>query len=96
MEDLNELELEVLENLPVQPVGVSLAELADDLLGSRGPSARGKIRRALERISGAIGGLHMHTGNDDFGGARVKMFGIPTRKMPRVRRFFAEKSPANV
>ena len=55
MKRLNEFELEVLENLPVEPVGLSLAELADGLLGNRSPAPKGKVRRALESIAKALG-----------------------------------------
>ena len=92
MERLNEFELEVLESLPVQPTGMSLNELAEGLLDDRGPAARGKVRRALERIGEAVNGLHVQTGNDDLGGFGVKMYGIRRRKMPAVRRFFAERT----
>ena len=96
MERLNEFELEVLENLPVEPTGLSLAELADGLLDDRSPAAKGKVRRALDRITEVLNGLHVRTGNDDLGGFGVKMYGVRRRKMPAVRRFFAEKQPANV
>ena len=96
MEGLNEFEMEVLENLPVEPIGLSLAELADGLLDDRGPAARGKVRRALERIAEALNGLHVHTGNDDLGGFGVKMYGISRSTMPRVRAFFDEKALVHV
>lgn len=92
MEGLNEFELEVLKNLPVEPTGLSLAELADGLLDDRGPAAKGKVRHALENISRALDGLYVGAGRDDFGGFGVKMFGIRRRRMPDVRRFFAEKA----
>jgi hypothetical protein len=92
MDRLNEFELEVLENLPVEPIGLSLTELADGLLDDRGPAARGKVRRALERIAEVLNGLSVRTGNDDLGGFGVKMYGIRRRKMPAVRRFFAERA----
>ena len=99
MERLNEFEMEVLENLPVEPTGLSLAELADGLLNDRSPAARGKVRRALDRIAEVLSGLHVHTGNDDLGGFGVKMYGIRRQEMPAVRQFFAEraeKHPVNV
>ena len=91
MERLNEFELEVLENLPVEPIGLSLAELADGLLDDRGPAAKGKVRLALERIAEVLNGLYIRTGNDDLGGFGVKLYGIPSRTMPSVRRFFANR-----
>jgi len=92
MDGLSEFEMEVLANLPIEPTGFSLAELANDLLNDRGPAARGKVRRALDRIAEALGGLYVRTGNDDLGGFSVKMYGIRRRKMPAVRRFFAERA----
>ena len=96
MQQLNEFELEVLEHLPVEPTGLSLAELADGLLDERGPMAKGKVRRALECIAKTLGRLHVRTGNDDLGGFNVKMYGLPRHKMPAVRTFFAERQLANV
>ncbi len=93
MKRLSDFELEVLENLPVEPIGLSLAELADGLLDNRGPVAKGKVRGALENISSALGGLHVYSGNDDLGGFGVKMHGVPRSKMPFVRQVFAEKAP---
>ena len=90
MERLNDFERDVLENLPVEPVGLSLAELADGLLDDRSPSAKGKVRRALSRIAEALGSLHVRIGNDGLGGFGVRMYGIPRRTMPSVREFFAE------
>jgi len=92
MECLNEFELEVLENLPVEPTGLSLAELANGLLDDRSPAAKGKVRRALERIGEVLDGLHVSTGNDDLDGFGVKMYGIRRGAMPGVRRFFAERA----
>ena len=92
MQCLNEFELEVLENLPVEPVGLSLAELADGLMGNRGPVARGKVKAALDGIAHALNGLHIGPGNDRFGGYGVQMFAIPAGKMRRVREFFASKT----
>ena len=96
MERLSEFELEVLENLPVEPIGLSLAELADGLLDDRSPMAKGKMRRALDHIAEVLGGLHVHSGNDDLGGFGVKMYGIPRAGMPRVREFFAQRVPLHV
>ena len=52
MEHLNEFELEVLENLPVEPTGLSLTELADGPATSnahrqrgRQPDHRARVRR---------------------------------------------------
>jgi len=93
---MNEFELEVLENLPFEPTGLSLAELADGLLDDRSPRAKGRIRRALDGIAGVLGGLYVRTGNDYLGGFGVAMYGVPHDKMPLVRAFFVEKSLVNV
>jgi predicted amidohydrolase len=96
MERLDDFELEVLENLPVDPIGLSLAELAEGLLDDCSPAAKGKVRRALDRVAEVLNGLHVRTGNDDLGGFGVKMYGICRRRMPAVRRFFAEKQLVHV
>ncbi len=96
MERLNEFEMEVLENLPVEPTGLSLAELADGLLDDRSPAAKGKVCRAMDSIRDALGGLFIRVGNDDFDGVGVRMYGIPRAKMPCVRAFMAEKDLVNV
>ncbi len=85
MEGLSEFELEVLENLPVEPTGLSLAELADGVLDDRSPRARGRIRRALSAIDGVLGCLHVSTGNDDFGRYAVRTYAIRQSAMPAVR-----------
>ena len=96
MDRLSEFELEVLENLPFEPTGLSLAELADGLLDNRSPRAKGRIRRALDGIAEVLGDLYVRTGNDYLGGFGVAMYGVPRDKMPLVRAFFAEKSLENV
>jgi len=96
MENLNEFECEVLANLPVEPTGLSLAELADGLLDDRSPSAKGKVRQALENIAAALGGLYVYSGDDDFGGFFVKMYGLPRASVPQIRAFLEEKSLVNV
>jgi hypothetical protein len=94
MERLDDFELEVLENLPVEPIGLSLTELADGLLDDCSPAAKGNVRRALENIARALGGLYVYSGNDDLGGFSVKMYGVPRAKMPRLRAFLAEREQA--
>ena len=89
MERLNAFELEVLENLPVEPIGLSLAELADGLVGSRGPAAKSKVKTALDSILRAIGSLNVAQGNDRFGSCGVQLYGVRKQKMPDVREFFA-------
>ena len=96
MDSLSEFELEILEILPVEPIGVSLTELADDLLNNRSQQAKGRIKRALKNVGKALGGLYVRSGDDDFGAFDVKMYGIPRTKMPGVREFFAERTAQNV
>ena len=96
MEALTEFELEILEILPVEPIGFSLTELADDLLNNRNQQARGRIKQALDNIGQAIGGLYVGSGDDDFGCYGVKMYGIPRAKMPAVREFFVAKTAKDV
>lgn len=96
MDRLSEFELEVLESLPFEPTGLSLAELADGLLNDRSPRAKGRIRRALDGIEDVLGGLYVRTGDDDFGHFGIAMYGVPRNKMPLVRAFFVEKGLVNV
>lgn len=96
MDRLTEFELKVLENLPVEPLGVSLTELADGLLNNRSPQAKGRIKRALKNISSELEKLYIHSGDDDFSGYGVKMYGIPRATMPAIRKFFAERTAQNV
>jgi hypothetical protein len=95
MERLNEFELELLETLPVEPIGFSLADYADDLLGGHGPVDKGKVRRALERIGQVLGPLHTCRGIDGFGRSET-LYGLRAAVMPRVRAFFASKALQNV
>jgi len=92
MESLSAFELEVLEHLPVEPVGLSLAELGDGLLDDRSPAAKGRVRRALVSIEQSLGSLYVRVGSDDLGGFGVRMYGMPRRRMPDVRRFFGERA----
>jgi len=90
VESLNQFELELLENLPVEPIGLSLAELADGLLDNRSPRAKGQVRLALDSISKALGGLNVTKGNDDFGAFGVPMYGMRRDSAPLVRTFLLE------
>ena len=96
MNGLSEFEMEVLASLPIEPTGFSLAELANDLLNDRSPAAKGKVRRALEDIAQALGGLYVNSGNDDFGGAGVRMYGVPRAKRAAVGQFLAGKGLIHV
>jgi hypothetical protein len=57
MEALSEFDMEVLEHLPVEPIGLSLAELADGLIGGRDKGGKAKVRAALLRIEQKLGRL---------------------------------------
>ena len=89
MESLNDFELEVLENLPVEPNGLSIMELSEGLLNDCSPKAKGKIANALKRIGNVFGDLHRRVGNDYLDGFGCTMYGIPLVAMPKVRDFCA-------
>ena len=90
MDALDEFEAEVLENLPVEPNGLSIDELADGLLGNRGPQARAKVRRAILAIADALGDIAIRRGDDDFGSADVPLWGVKAADAEQVRGFFAK------
>jgi hypothetical protein len=50
LESLTSFERKFLAVLPAEPVGLSLAELADGLPDSTGPQARGQVRAALDAV----------------------------------------------
>lgn len=83
--------LDLLELLPVEPAGQSLAGLADDLFGRRDPATLGRVRRALDRIGQAVGGLYRCRGDGGFGLYDVPLFGLRRRDRPKVARFFGGK-----
>jgi len=83
--DLDDLALDVLWTLPVAPAGLSVAELAEDLIGDRSPRGRAKISRALAAVHLAVN-LDVGRGADGLGRAGVKLYGVPPGEMPRVRR----------
>ena len=88
--ELNAFDREVLLVLPVAPNGLSLAELADGLLGDRGQKAIGKVKASMWSIAVALETpLRIRTGNDTLGHAGVGLWGLPSEEMPRVRRFAA-------
>ncbi len=92
LEKLQAFPLEVLEHLPTEPVGLSIHELADGLLDAGDPVARGRVRRALEEIDSALGGLSVGHGDDDFGHYAVEMYGIRRNQGELVREFFRDRS----
>ena len=87
---LTDFEMEVLANLPIEPTGLSMEELAEGLLDNRGPVARGLIRKALDAIVDALGGLYAPLGDDDLGNFGVLLYGIRQVDAGAVRRFCDE------
>ena len=81
--------LVVLEHLPCAPNGLSVRELADGLLDSRGPAARGEIGSALQEIADTFAGLAVRRGDDFLGRADVELWGLPRDTHRVVRRLFA-------
>ncbi len=90
MDTLSDFELQILENLPIEPNGLSVDELADGLLGNRGPKARAKVRRAVLVIAQVLDDIYVRRGDDDFGHADVPFFGIKAADAERVREFFEQ------
>lgn len=95
LNDLEDFDLQILENLPIEPNGLSVDELADGLLGNRGPKARAKIRRGILTIAQALDDIYVHRGDDDFGHADVPLWGVKATDAERVRQFFAEEVAKN-
>ena len=93
---LTTFEIELLANLPIEPIGLSLDELADGLLENRGPRATGRIRRALDAIVAVLGGLYAPIGDDELGNCGVLLYGIRLRDVARVRRFFRKPAQRDV
>lgn len=89
IQNLNNLELLILEHLPGAPNGLSVAELADGLLGNAGPEARGHIHGALGILDARLGGLAMRRGDDFLGHADVELWGLPLDTLSVVARLFA-------
>ena len=85
---LTPFERELLAVLPTEPVGLSLAELAEGLLDNSGPQARGRVKAALEHIRAALGGLYARRGDDDLGHADVELYAVRRAHRARVREFF--------
>ena len=93
---LTQFDMEVLASLPPTPNGLSLHELADRLLDSRGPPALGQVKAALERVAAELGedsaeGLVVRRGDDDFGHADVPLYGVPTQHRARVQEFLQKE-----
>lgn len=89
LQDLSDLELLILEHLPGTPNGLSVAELADGLLGNAGPEARGRVRRALRILEARLGGLAVRKGDDFLDHCDVELWGLPLDTHSVVARLFA-------
>ena len=85
LEGLNEFEREVLKNLPIEPMGFSVDELAEELLGSSNEQSRRKVSSALLTIAEAIDGLWVAHIDDR---RQTAIFGIPKQTRQRVVDFF--------
>jgi len=88
LRELTELQRSLLEILPIAPGGESLDALAEELLGRRGPADRSRIRRGMEALSRALGGIHIGRGMDALGRPGAVLYGLRRRDMRRVRAFF--------
>ena len=91
LELLSGLALEVLRNLPTEPVGLSLPELADGLLEDASPRGLGLARIAKDQVAAALGRLYMRQGDDDLGHADVRLYGVAATDRGRVNAFFARR-----
>ena len=89
LKNLSDLELLILEHLPGTPNGLSVAELADGLLGNAGPKARGEIRQALRILDECLGGLAVRRGDDFLGHCDVELWGLPADTRSVVGRILA-------
>jgi len=85
LEELNEFEREVLKNLPIEPMGFSVEELAEELLGATDEQSRRKVISALLTIAEAIDGLWIAHTNDR---RQTALFGIPRQMRQQVMNFF--------
>lgn len=83
---LSDWQLEVLSVLPTEPTGLTLAEIADGLLGSRGPIERGRVRQAIAAIAAVLGGVYRGRGNDEWGHFAVRTYGIRRPDVAAARR----------
>jgi len=86
LEGLTETAERVVRHLPGAPNGLSVDELAEGLLGGRGPGDRSAIAGALAELDRRLGGLAMRRGDDDFGHADVRLYGLPLDTLSVVRR----------
>ncbi len=89
LDSLAESERELMALLPTEPVGLSLAELAEGLLDNTSPQARGQVETALEALRSALGGLYVRRGDDDLGHADVELYGVLRGDRSRVKAFLS-------
>jgi len=97
LSSLSEFALQVLELLPVRPLGVSVRELAIELRGDIRRRTQRSVHAALREIAGALNVKHLLTENryDEF--ARklpVWCYGVPAEAMPEIREFFKRRKVA--
>jgi hypothetical protein len=77
---------EVLALLPTEPDGLSLAALAEELLGKRDPASRSVIALGLWEIAEVIGELHVGRGDDEeWGRYNVKVYGLRRAQLAAAR-----------
>ena len=93
LRDLSAFDLAVLELLPVEPAGESLAALALELLRRWSPRERGQVAAAIRAIEGAVGPVRVSKGMDGLARPAVRLYALRRRALPRVRRFFANTAP---
>lgn len=90
-EILTTIDLQLLEILPIEPNGLSVWELAEEICGNCGPVARATVKSALDRIRIILGHLHIRRGDDFLGHADVALIGLRRRDRGRVVRIIRER-----
>ena len=92
MTKLTDMDLTVLEHLPVEPNGLSLAELVDGLTAGPDKDRRRLVRASIKRLIQALGGLSTRREDDSLGNRNVILYGVRRAAMPAVRRHFAGRA----
>ena len=93
IDSLPPLALAVLEQLPAEPGGVSIFELACGQYDTDEPSYRQEqaIRHAVEHVGRVLGGLYSRQRDDaSRSGHRCMTVGVPAVAMEQVRQHFKE------
>ena len=91
--DLAPLARTVLATLPTEPLGASIDDLADDLLGDRSPTGKSQVAAAVNELIVAMGGLHMTTGRDGTGRPDAHLYGVRQLDYGRVHEHFRRLPP---